>query len=145
MLTRGLRWPELQRKMAGGEILQRRRVGVRGEGCCRGSPGSWSPWIDTWRCYEGARGIREVRGSPAVRNRENGASHRRRLRFQFRHGQVSGVDAEASDSFLIPRWSYCGPWLELRGTGAVDPRRSRSRGAAGQPTAVLEVRRRRGV
>jgi hypothetical protein len=43
MLTRGLRWLELQRKMAGGEVLRRRRVGVHGEGCCRGSLGSWSP------------------------------------------------------------------------------------------------------
>jgi hypothetical protein len=34
MLTIGLRWPELQRKMAGGEVLRRRRVGVRGEGRC---------------------------------------------------------------------------------------------------------------
>jgi hypothetical protein len=136
MLTRGLRWPELQRKMAGGEILRRRRVGVRGDGCCRGSPGSWSPWIDAWRSCEGARGIREVRGSPVARNHENGASHQRRLRFQFWHGQVSVVDAEASDSFLIARWSYCGPWPEMRGIGAVDLRRSRSRGVAGQPAAV---------
>jgi hypothetical protein len=66
-------------------------VGVRGKGCCRGSLSSWSPWINAWRSCEGATGVRGVRGLPAVRNLEGGASHRRRLRVQFRHGQGSGL------------------------------------------------------
>jgi hypothetical protein len=66
-----------------------------------------------------------------MRNCGGGASHRRRLRFQFQRKQGSGVDAEAPDSFLMARWSYCGPWLELKGTGAVDPRRSKWAAALG--------------
>jgi hypothetical protein len=90
MLTRGSRWPELQRKMAGGEILWRRRVGVRGEGCCRGSPGSWSPLIDAWRSCEGARGIREVRRLLAAKNCGGGVEYRRRPSARFPHGRARG-------------------------------------------------------
>jgi hypothetical protein len=42
------------------------------------SPGFWSPWVDLWRSCEGPTGVREVRGSPAVRNRKGGAGYRRR-------------------------------------------------------------------
>jgi hypothetical protein len=41
------------------------------------SPGFWSPWVDSWRSCEGPTGVREVRGSPAVRNRKGGAGYRR--------------------------------------------------------------------
>jgi hypothetical protein len=75
MLTRGSRWPELQRKMAGGEILQRRRVGVRGEGCCRGSPGSWSPWIDAWGSCKGAEWVNRACGPPVASNCGGGSAH----------------------------------------------------------------------
>jgi hypothetical protein len=125
---RGGDWPELWRKVAGVEVLRRRGSGARGEGCCRDSPGSGSPWIVVWGSCEGVRGIRGVRGSPATKNRGCGASHRRRLRLQFRRGRGSGVDAETLDGSLMTRWSYRSSWLELGVTGAVDPRRSRGGG-----------------
>jgi hypothetical protein len=81
MLTRGSQWPELQRRMADGEVLRRRRFGVRGEECCRGFPGYWPPGIDARGSCEGARGIREVRGPPVTKNFRGGVPHRRRLRF----------------------------------------------------------------
>jgi hypothetical protein len=90
MLTKGLQWLKLQRKMADGEILRLRRVGVRGEGCCRGSPGSWSPWINAWGSCEGTRGIRGVRGSPATKNCGGGVGYRWRSSARFPHGRARG-------------------------------------------------------
>jgi hypothetical protein len=37
------------------------------------SLGFWSPWVNSWRSCEGPTGVREVRGSPAARNRKGGA------------------------------------------------------------------------
>jgi hypothetical protein len=42
------------------------------------SPGFWSPRVDSWGSCEGSTGVREVRGSPAARNRKGGAGYRRR-------------------------------------------------------------------
>jgi hypothetical protein len=44
----------------------------------KASPGFWSLWVDSWRSCEGPTGVREVRGSPAARNRKGGAGYRRR-------------------------------------------------------------------
>jgi hypothetical protein len=47
-------------------------------GLMQASPGFWSPWVDSWRPCKGPTGVREVRGSPAARNRKGGAGYRRR-------------------------------------------------------------------
>jgi hypothetical protein len=127
-LTKGSGWPELPRKGEDDDDRRQRGSGARGEGCCRDSPCSGSPWFDVWGSCEGARGIRGVRGSSTTKNRGCGASHRRRLRLQFRHEQGSGIDGEALNSSLMTRWSYRSSWLELGVTGAMDSRRSRGGG-----------------
>jgi hypothetical protein len=78
MLTEGLNGLEKQRRRCS-----------RG-GLMRASPGFWSPGIDLWRSYEGSTGVREVRGSPAVRNRKGGAGYRRRSSARFRRGKARG-------------------------------------------------------
>jgi hypothetical protein len=108
VLTEGLNGPEKRRRMAGDEVRAVGTGGARGGSCCRGSPDSYAPRVDAWGSCEGVTGVREVRGSPAARNHEGGASHRRQLRVQFRHGQGLGSRAEASGSFLAARRSYCG-------------------------------------
>jgi hypothetical protein len=96
-------------------------VGVRGKGCCRGSPGSWSPRINVWRSCEGSTGVREVRQSPAAKNFEGGAGYQRRSTARFRHGQGSGSRGEDSGSFLAGRRGYREPWPGLGRTGAAGP------------------------
>jgi hypothetical protein len=54
----------------------------------RVSPGFWSPGIDLWRSWEGSTGVREVRGSPAARNRKSRAGYRRRSSARFRRGKA---------------------------------------------------------
>jgi hypothetical protein len=65
-------------------------VGVRGEGCCRGSPGSWSLRIDAWRSCEGSTGVREVRVPPAAKNCGGGVGYRWRSSARFPHGRARG-------------------------------------------------------
>jgi hypothetical protein len=80
MLTRGLRWPELQRKMAGGEILRRRRVGCSWAGGYRWAPRSWTAPITSGDSYEGGKGVKRDRETSAVTNWRGRADHRQRLR-----------------------------------------------------------------
>jgi hypothetical protein len=56
----------------------------------RASPGFWSPGIDSWRSCEGSTGVREVRGSPAARNRKSSVGYRRRSSARFRCGKARG-------------------------------------------------------
>jgi hypothetical protein len=112
-------------------------VGVRGEGYCRGSPGSWSLRIDAWRSCEGSTGVREVRGSPVVKNCEGGAEYRRRSSARFRHGQGSGSRVEDSGSFLTGRRSCREPWPGLGCTRAAGPRRSRGAARRSKRAVVL--------
>jgi hypothetical protein len=70
-----------RRRIAGAHVPATR---ASGDGrCSRGglmqtSPGFWSPWVDSWRSCEGSMGVREVRESPAARNRKGGVGYRRR-------------------------------------------------------------------
>jgi hypothetical protein len=68
VLTEGLNGPEWQRKMVGDEVRAAETGGARGEGCCRGPPGSWTPWISSEWCCEGNTGVREYGNTPAVIN-----------------------------------------------------------------------------
>jgi hypothetical protein len=52
--------------MTGGGGARTETGGARGEGGCGRSPSIGFPWFDTRRSCEGARGIRDVRGSPAT-------------------------------------------------------------------------------
>jgi hypothetical protein len=56
----------------------------------RVSLGFWSQRIDSWRSCEGSTGVREVRGSPAVRNRKSGTGYRWRSSARFRRGKARG-------------------------------------------------------
>jgi hypothetical protein len=62
------------------------------------SPGFWSPWIDSWRSCEGSTGVREVWGSPAVRNRKGGAGYRRRSSARFRRSKARGREWKPRES-----------------------------------------------
>jgi hypothetical protein len=115
-------------------------VGVRGKGCCRGSPGSWSLRIDAWRSYEGSTGVREVRESPAAKNFEGGAGYRRRSSAQFRHGQGSGSRGEDSGSFLARRRGCHEPWPGLGRIGAAGPQRSRGAARRSKRAVALGLR-----
>jgi hypothetical protein len=115
-------------------------VGVHGKGYCRGSPGSWSPWIDAWRSCEGSTGVREVRGLPAAKNCEGGAGYRWRSSARFRHGQGSGSRVEYSESFLAGRRSCREPWPGLGCTGAAVPRRSRGAAQRSKRAVALGLR-----
>jgi hypothetical protein len=56
LLTEGLVRAELQRRVAGVDGGRRKWGGARGRSYCRGSPSSWTPWINSgWRC-EGTAG-----------------------------------------------------------------------------------------
>jgi hypothetical protein len=78
-LTEGLWRPGIRRRKDDDDDRRRKGSGSRGERCCRGSPEYWSPGIVAWRSCEGARGVREVLGSPATKNFRVGAAHRRRF------------------------------------------------------------------
>jgi hypothetical protein len=78
VLTEGSDWSEKQRRVAGGMVRAAGRHGAHGGGRCRGSPGSWAPRFGSGKTCEGATGVREVRGSPAVRDRGGGAKYQRR-------------------------------------------------------------------
>jgi hypothetical protein len=67
-LTRGLRWSELQRKMAGGEVLRRRQVGCSWADGYRRAPMFWSPWITPGVTCEGAQGVKMDQRPPAAMN-----------------------------------------------------------------------------
>jgi hypothetical protein len=106
----------------------------------QGPPCFWSPWIDSWRSYEGPTGVREVRGSPAARNRKAVQDTGGGPRARFRRGQGSGWRVEASGSFLAGRQSCCEPWPELGCTGAAGPRWSRGAARWSKMPVVLGIR-----
>jgi hypothetical protein len=65
LLTEGLVRAELHRRVAGVDGGRWRWGGARGRSCYRGSPRSWTLWIDSgWRC-EGTAGVREDGNTPA--------------------------------------------------------------------------------
>ena len=66
VLTEGSWWPELLRRMDVGEVRVAGRVGARGGGCCRASPGLPIRHGDVQPCYEQEPGVREARNSPAA-------------------------------------------------------------------------------
>jgi hypothetical protein len=70
---------KIRRRKDDDDDRRRKGSGSRGERCCRGSPEYGSPGIVAWRSCEGARGVREVLGSPATKNFRGGAAHRRRF------------------------------------------------------------------
>jgi hypothetical protein len=55
--------------VVGSEDRRRGRLGARGGGRCRGSPGMQIHWEDPRRSCEGAEGVSKVRESPASWNR----------------------------------------------------------------------------
>jgi hypothetical protein len=77
MLTEGLNWPEKQSQVAGGKVWATSRCGACGGSRCRGSSGSWVPRFGSGKTCEGAMGVRDVRGSPAARERCGGEEYRR--------------------------------------------------------------------
>jgi hypothetical protein len=76
MLTEGSERRTRRCRVAGGDGERRRWGGARGEGRCRGSPGSWAPRIDTEWCCEGTTGVREDGNTSAAINFGRGRAHR---------------------------------------------------------------------
>jgi hypothetical protein len=74
MLTEGFNRSERQRKVTGGEVLQRRRVGFSWAGGYRRAPMSWSPWITSGVACEGVQGVKMDQRTPAAMNRDGGAA-----------------------------------------------------------------------
>jgi hypothetical protein len=72
-----------------------------------------------------------------MKNCGGGAAHRRQLRHRFLVMQRRKTQLLGPGSSWMARWSYYGPWLELKGTGAVDPRRSRGAGRWSKAAVVL--------
>jgi hypothetical protein len=67
-----------------------------------------------------------------MKNCGGGAAHRRQPRHGFLAMQRRKTQLLGPGSSWMARWSYYGLWLELKGTGAGDPWRSRGRRAAEQ-------------
>jgi len=61
---------------------------------CRASPGYWTEQLDPRRSCGGPTGIREVQGSPAVRDRDGGSTYPRRrwAEFPSERGAKEGED-----------------------------------------------------
>ena len=74
---RARNWTERCRKEAGDDVTRRRSGRSSGTSRCRASPGVWAARRDSWLSCGGPTGIREARGSPAVRNRGGGTAYRR--------------------------------------------------------------------
>jgi hypothetical protein len=58
------------------DVLRWRMGGARGQRRCRGPPGFLTPRFGSGKACESATGVREVRGSPTVRDRGGGAKYR---------------------------------------------------------------------
>jgi hypothetical protein len=68
MLTEGLRRAEMRRRVIVDNGQAAEAVGVRGKGCCRGSPGFWSPRAGSASSWEAREMISTAGGTPAVKN-----------------------------------------------------------------------------
>jgi hypothetical protein len=68
MLTEGLRRAETRRRVIVDDRQAAEAVGVRGKGCCRGSPGFWSPRAGSASSWEAREMISTAGGTPAVKN-----------------------------------------------------------------------------
>jgi hypothetical protein len=101
-LTEGFRSAGGRRRGAGddgGGGARTETGGARGEGGGGRSLSVGFPRIDTRRSCEGARGIRDVRGSPATKNCGGGTAHRRRSLREISMMQRLGVGLRGSESF----------------------------------------------
>jgi hypothetical protein len=78
MLTEDLVRAELQCREASSEVRAAGRRGALGGGRCRGSLGSWAPRLGLRKTCEGTTGVKEVRGSLAVRDQGGRAEYWRR-------------------------------------------------------------------
>jgi hypothetical protein len=76
-----------------------------------------------------------VEGGRRRASAAEGIGPSREVTMQGRKTQLSGLG-----SSWMARWSYYGPWLELKGTRAVDPRRRRSAPSGGKAAARLGLR-----
>jgi hypothetical protein len=74
---------------------------------------------------EGARGIREVRGSSATKNCGGGAAQRQQLRYEFPTMQKRRIQLLGSGNFWMARGSGCGGCRGLWHGGAAAQRRGR--------------------
>jgi hypothetical protein len=103
------------------------------------SPGFWSSWVDSWRSYEGPTGVREVRGSPAARNRKGRAGYRRRS-----SGSIparAGLGVEGGSLGELPGGTAkLLPWSELGCMGAAGPRWSRGAAWRSKRAVALGLR-----
>jgi hypothetical protein len=68
LLTEGLGWVEVWRRVTVDNGRWRRRVGLRGKGRCRGALGFWTPWIIAEGSCDGATGFRSTCGPPVAGN-----------------------------------------------------------------------------
>jgi hypothetical protein len=104
------------------------------------SPGFWSPWVDSWRSYEGPTGLarsRDHRWQGIARvEQDTGGGPRAR----FRRGQGSRSRVDGSGSFLAGWRSCCEPWPELGCTGAAGPRRSKGAARRSKRAVALGLR-----
>jgi hypothetical protein len=140
LLTEGLGWVEVRRRVTVDNGRRRRRVGLHGKVDAEALRAS------------GHRG--STRGDPAkvLRGLGRSGDHRRRgiaraeqdtgggPRARFWRGQGSGSRVGASGSFLAGRRSCYEPWPELGCTGAAGPRRSRGAARLSKRLVVLGIR-----
>jgi hypothetical protein len=107
--------------VVGGEVRAAAHGRSWGRSCCRGPPGSWTPWISSEWCCEGAMGVKEDGNTPAERNRGGGATHRRQLLVQLWPLHGPGSRVKSLGSSLAPRRSDYGGWPGLGCGGAAGP------------------------
>jgi hypothetical protein len=136
MLTRGLRWPELQRKMPGSEILWQRWVGCSWAGGYRWALRSWMAQITSGDSYESGKRVKRDQETSAATNWRGGADHRRRLRGKIPAMQKRRAQLLGSGSFWMARGSGRGGCGGLGCGGAVQPRRGRGCSAAEEKRAA---------
>jgi hypothetical protein len=67
LLTEGLGWVEVRRRVTVDNGRRRRRVGLRGEGRRRGAPRCWAPWIASGGSCGGVQGVRSAKTPPVAR------------------------------------------------------------------------------
>jgi hypothetical protein len=140
VLTEGLRWVGVRRRLTVDNGRRRRWSGFAGRSMQRRS--GLLVTVD--------RLVEILRRSYGGLGRSG--DHRRRViaraeqdtgggpRARFRRGQGSGSRVEASGSFLTGRRSCCEPWPELGCTGAAGPRRSRGAARRSKMPVVLGIR-----
>jgi hypothetical protein len=140
VLTEGLRWVGVRRRVTVDNGRRRRWVGLRRKvdaealrasghrGSTRGDPAKVLLGLGRSGDHRRrgiARAEQDTGGGPQVR---------------FRRGQGSGSRVEASGSFLAGRQSCCEPWPELGCTGAAGPRRSKGAARRSKMPVVLGIR-----